>query len=100
MRPAKRPYWYIDYLRKKTTLEAVWCRYAQKSLECQLGETFLFDGRCGGADGRPLLHGLGAGRFLRFRLKLPLVQRRLASEYLFQIATISSFVGVYPRNML
>lgn len=52
MRPAERPHWHIDYLRKKTTLEAVWCRYAQKSLECQWGKAFLFDGRCGGADGR------------------------------------------------
>ena len=33
IRPAKRPHWHIDYLRKKTTLEAVWFRYHGKSLE-------------------------------------------------------------------
>jgi Uri superfamily endonuclease len=33
VRPAERPHWHIDYLRKKTTLEAVWFRYHRKSLE-------------------------------------------------------------------
>jgi Uri superfamily endonuclease len=33
MRPAERPHWHIDYLRKKTTLEAVWFRYDLKSRE-------------------------------------------------------------------
>jgi Uri superfamily endonuclease len=33
MRPVERPHWHIDYLRKKTTLEAVWFRYHEKSLE-------------------------------------------------------------------
>jgi len=33
MRPAERPHWHIDYLRAKTTLEAVWFRYHGKSLE-------------------------------------------------------------------
>ncbi len=33
MRPAERPHWHIDYLRKKATLEAVWFQYHRKSLE-------------------------------------------------------------------
>jgi len=33
MRPAERPHWHIDYLRKKTTLEAVWFCYHRKPLE-------------------------------------------------------------------
>ena len=33
MHPAERPHWHIDYLRKKTTLEAVWSCYDRKSRE-------------------------------------------------------------------
>jgi Uri superfamily endonuclease len=33
VRPAERPHWHIDYLRKKTTVAAVWFRYHGKSLE-------------------------------------------------------------------
>jgi Uri superfamily endonuclease len=33
IRPAKRPHWHIDYLRKKTTLEAVWFCYNRKPRE-------------------------------------------------------------------
>jgi Uri superfamily endonuclease len=33
MRPAERPHWHIDYLRKKTTLEAVWFCYNRKPQE-------------------------------------------------------------------
>jgi Uri superfamily endonuclease len=33
MRPAERPHWHIDYLRKKTTLEAVWFCYNRKPRE-------------------------------------------------------------------
>jgi Uri superfamily endonuclease len=33
VRPVNRPHWHIDYLRTKTTLEAVWFCYGQKSRE-------------------------------------------------------------------
>ena len=33
LRPAESPHWHIDYLRKKTTVVAVWFRYHGKSLE-------------------------------------------------------------------
>jgi Uri superfamily endonuclease len=33
MRPAERAHWHIDYLRKKTTLEAVWFCYNRKPRE-------------------------------------------------------------------
>jgi Uri superfamily endonuclease len=33
MQPAERPHWHIDYLRKKTTLEAVWFCYNRKPRE-------------------------------------------------------------------
>jgi Uri superfamily endonuclease len=33
MRPAERPHWHVDYLRAKTTLEAVWFCYNRKSRE-------------------------------------------------------------------
>lgn len=40
MRPAERPHWHIDYLRKKTTVEAVWFRYSRKSVECGWAKRF------------------------------------------------------------
>jgi Uri superfamily endonuclease len=33
IRPAERPHWHIDYLRTKTTLEAVWFCYNRKPRE-------------------------------------------------------------------
>jgi Uri superfamily endonuclease len=40
MRLVKRPYWHIDYLRRHTTLEAVWFCYHRKSLEHSWAKRF------------------------------------------------------------
>ena len=40
MRPAERPHWHIDYLRAKTTIEAVWFCYNRKSREHNWAKRF------------------------------------------------------------
>jgi Uri superfamily endonuclease len=40
MRPVERPHWHIDYLRKKTTVVAVWFCYNLKSREHEWAKRF------------------------------------------------------------